>query len=74
MNRIAFGQLPFAAKIAVGIAFYGGFWFFEDRVIDCYGIWKYLPYYKKGDFCAWDAAAIVVIALSIWWASHRGGA
>ena len=36
---------------------------FEEVVIDRLGWWRYLPCYRKGLFCEWDAGAIVVIAV-----------
>ena len=36
---------------------------FEEVVIDRLGWGRYLPCYRPGLFCEWDAGAIVVIAL-----------
>ena len=60
-------------KFAVGLTFFNSFVLFEEFVVDRYGLWQYLPFYRVGDFCLWDATAIAVIAVGIWWAGRRLG-
>jgi hypothetical protein len=36
---------------------------FEETVVDRHGLWRYMPYYRVGLFCAWDAAALTVTLL-----------
>ena len=72
MQTLAFKQLPLAVKIAVGVVFYNAWWSIEEFVIDRHGLWKYMPYYKVANPCAWDLVVAVVISLAIWRASARG--
>ena len=72
MGTLAFRQLPLAVKIAVWVVFNNAWWSIEEFVIDRYGIWKYMPYYKVANACVWDLAVGVVTALAIWRASVRG--
>jgi len=71
MRTFEFKQLPLAVKIAVGIAFLEAWVSIEQLVIDRYGLWKYMPYYKVTDPCVWDLAVAVIISLAIWSASTR---
>ena len=72
MRTLEFKQLPLSVKIAVGIAFLEAWVSIEQLVIDRYGLWKYMPYYKVTDACVWDLAVAVIISLTIWRASTRG--
>jgi hypothetical protein len=71
METLTFRQLPLAVKIAVGVVFLNAWVSIEQLVIDRYGIWKYMPYYKVTDPCVWDLAVAVVISVTIWRASTR---
>jgi hypothetical protein len=70
MNRFHFSQLPLAARVAVGLAFYDTWWCLEEFVIDRHGIWKYLPGYVVGDPCIWDLLVAGTIVVFIWRASR----
>ena len=71
MGTLAFRQLPLAVKIAVGVVFLNAWVLIEQLVIDRYGLWKYMPYYKVTDPCVWDLAVAVIIFVTIWRASMR---
>ena len=72
METLRFKQLPLVVKIAVGLVFLNAWVLIEQLVIDRYGIWKYMPYYKVTDPCVWDLAVATIIAITIWRAStHR---
>lgn len=55
--------------IAVGLTFYNSFVLFEELIIDRFGYSQYLPCYVVGQFCEWDAAAILLIGggLFLWY-------
>ena len=36
---------------------------FEETVVDRHGLWRYMPYYRVGLFCVWDAAVLAVTLL-----------
>lgn len=69
MDGIAFKQLPMIVKIAMWLVFNNAWWSIEEFVIDRRGLWKYMPYYKVANGCAWDLAVGVIVALAIWRAS-----
>lgn len=62
MDRPVFSHQPTFVKIAVGLTVYNAFVFFEELIVDGYGIWQYLPFYKLGKLCIWDVAALAAIA------------
>ena len=36
---------------------------FEETVVDRHGFWRYMPFYRVGLFCVWDAAVLAVTLL-----------
>jgi len=36
---------------------------FEETVVDRHGLWRYMPFYRVGLFCARDAAVLAVTLL-----------
>ncbi len=68
MSRKPELQLPFIAKIAVVATFFNSWVLFEETIVDRFGLWQYLPYYRFGLFCAWDVAALLLIILGVWFA------
>ena len=60
-TRRRFAQEPTFLKIAVAVTFYNAFVFFEELVVDRYGLWRYLPLYKVGKLCLWDLGALLAI-------------
>jgi len=73
MGTLSFGQLPPIAKVAVGIAFYDAWWSIEEFVIDRYGLWRYMPYYRVSDACVWDLAVALLILAGLWRLARRRG-
>jgi len=66
MGTLPFARLPTIAKVAVGVAFYDAWVSIEEFVIDRYGLWRYLPYYRVGAGCAWDLAVAILISVGLW--------
>jgi len=66
METLSFAQLPTIAKVAVGVAFYDAWVSVEEFVIDRYGIWRYLPFYRVGAGCVWDLAVALFISVGLW--------
>ena len=50
-------------RIAIAMTFLNSWVIFEETVVDRSGLWRYMPYYRVGLFCAWDAAVFTVILL-----------
>jgi hypothetical protein len=55
--------LPLIAKIAIAMTFINTWVIFEETVVDRHGLWRYMPYYRVGLFCVWDAAVLAVTVL-----------
>jgi hypothetical protein len=55
--------LPLIAKIAIATMFLNTWVIFEETIVDRYGLWRYMPYYRVGLFCVWDAAVFAVTLL-----------
>ncbi len=55
--------LPLIAKIAIAVTFINTWVIFEETVVDRHGLWRYMPFYRVGLFCVWDAAALAVTLL-----------
>jgi hypothetical protein len=66
METVSFRQLPLIVRVAVGIALYGAWTSLEGLVIDRYGLWHYMPYYRVGDPCVWDLAVALLIVFALW--------
>ena len=63
MKKSTTPPLPLIAKIAIAITFINSWVIFEETVVDRHGLWRYMPYYRVGLFCAWDAAVLAVTLL-----------
>src|SRR5438477_10705418 len=55
--------LPLITKIAIAVTFINTWVIFEETVVDRHGLWRYMPFYRVGLFCAWDAAVFAVTLL-----------
>src|SRR5438270_10173526 len=55
--------LPLIAKIAIAVTFINTWVIFEETVVDRHGLWRYMPFYRVGLFCVWDAAVFAVTLL-----------
>src|SRR5881628_1599542 len=58
MKKSTTSPLPLIAKIAIAMTFLNAWVIFEETVVDRHGLWRYMPYYRVGLFCVWDAAAL----------------
>src|SRR2546429_3258508 len=56
-------HLPLIAKIAIAMTFINTWVIFEETIVDRHGLWRYMPYYRVGLFCVWDAAVLAVTLL-----------
>ena len=63
MNKSTTPPLPLIAKIAIAITFLNMWVIFEETVVDRHGLWRYMPFYRVGLFCVWDAAVLAVTLL-----------
>ena len=71
MNTPQHPRLPLIVKVAVALTFFNSWVLFEETVIDRHGLWRFLPFYHVGLFCAWDVLALAVIIAAVAWAFLR---
>jgi len=69
--------LPLIAKIAIAVTSVNTWIIFEETVVARPGLWRYMPYYRVGLFCAWDvsvlAVTLLLLLVSIVPLRRRGG-
>jgi hypothetical protein len=53
--------LRLVVKIAIALTALNTWVIFEETVVDRHGLWRYMPLYRVGLFCAWDALVLTVI-------------
>ena len=63
MKRSTTLPLPLIAKIAIAMTFLNTWVIFEETIVDRHGLWRYMPFYRVGLFCAWDAAVFAITLL-----------
>jgi hypothetical protein len=63
MNTSTTSRLPLIAKIAIAMTFINSWVIFEETVVDRHGLWRYMPFYRVGLFCVWDAAVLTITLL-----------
>lgn len=63
MRKSTTRRLPVIAKIAIAMTFINAWIIFEETIVDRHGLWRYMPYYRVGLFCVWDAAVFAVTLL-----------
>lgn len=61
MQTIHFGSLPALAKFGIGAGILFIWTVFEHEVIERFGIYQYMPFYRVGGICAWDVMAMIAI-------------
>ena len=61
-------ELPGILKFAVWLTFFNTWVLFEETVVDRYGLWEYMPYYRVGRLCSWDIGAMALLGFGVW---HR---
>src|SRR5213596_2227082 len=63
MKKATTPPLPLIAKIAIAMTFINTWVIFEETIVDRHGLWRYMPYYRVGLLCVWDAAVFAVTLL-----------
>jgi hypothetical protein len=57
---------PGIVRFAVWLTFFNTWVLFEETVVDRYGLWEYMPYYRVGRLCSWDIGAMVLLGFIVW--------
>jgi hypothetical protein len=65
-DKIPFRSLPLFVQFASFLCLLLGWVLIEELVIDRYGLSRFLPLYRVGAFCVYDA--IVISGLIVAWA------
>jgi hypothetical protein len=65
-------QMPGIVRFAIWLTFFNTWVLFEETVVDRYGLWAYLPYYRVGKLCSWDIGAMVLLGFVVWRFFRRG--
>jgi hypothetical protein len=63
MKKSIARRLPLIGKIAIAMTFINAWVIFEETIVDRHGLWLYMPYYRVGLFCVWDAAMFAITLL-----------
>jgi hypothetical protein len=74
MERSSFRELPRVVQIAVGLAIGLTWVFIEEHIVEPFGLYKYMPFYKVGDFCVYDFTVGLIIVGYIWYFSRARSA
>ena len=70
MRDLHFYDLPLVVRVTSAVSIVLAWVTFEELVIDRNHLDRFLPYYRVGQFCSYDAVALLLVA--IWWAlAHR---
>ena len=56
-------RFPLIAKIGIAMTFINAWVIFEETIVDRHGLWRYMPHYRVGLFCVWDAAVLAITLL-----------
>ena len=57
---------PSIVRFAVWLTFFNTWVLFEETVVDRYGLWEYMPYYRVGMLCSWDIGAMALLGFAVW--------
>jgi hypothetical protein len=57
---------PGIVRFAVWLSFFNTWVLFEETVVDRYGLWEYMPYYRVGRLCSWDIGAMALLGFLVW--------
>jgi hypothetical protein len=63
MKKSTTPPLSLIGKIAIAMTFINTWVIFEETIVDRHGLWRYMPYYRVGLFCAWDVSVLAVTLL-----------
>lgn len=58
-------KMPRLVKFAIWLTFFNTWVLFEETVVDRYGLWEYMPYYRVGKLCSWDIGAMAFLGFIV---------
>lgn len=65
-KKTEIASIPGIFKIGLWLTFFNTWVLFEETIVDRYGLWAYLPYYRLGKLCAWDIGAAILLGVLVW--------
>lgn len=70
MSKLTFRDMPLIVRLTSAASVLVAWVLFEQIVIEPFGIYRYMPLYRYGKFCTYDAAAVLLVAI-YWLVAHR---
>jgi len=70
MQSIPFGARPLSVRLMTGAAIMLAWVFVEEHIIEPFRLYNYMPLYRVGDFCTYDAGALLLV-IGFWFWAHR---
>ena len=61
-----YASTPKIIRFAVWLTFFNTWVLFEETVVDRYGLWEYMPYYRVGRLCSWDIGAMGLLGFLVY--------
>jgi hypothetical protein len=71
MPTTRFADQPPAVKFGLALTLGNSFVLFEELVIDRNGLDRLLPLYRVGELCTYDALALALTLLGVYWLPGR---
>src|SRR5215510_7127476 len=69
MSTLRFRELPLIVRVASAASILAAWVLFEQIVIEPFGIYRYMPLYRYGKFCTYDAIAVLLV-VTYWMKAH----
>lgn len=70
MQSIPFRALPLSVRLMTAAAMLLAWVFAEEHLIEPFRLYDYMPLYRVGGFCTYDAAALLLV-MAFWFWAHR---
>ena len=71
MSRLGFHRMPWIVVLVSGITLFNSWVLFAELVVDRYGLWRFLPLYRRGDLCLYEPLVAVMIAAGLYGLTRR---
>lgn len=65
MRNAQGAAIPTWGKLTLGLTILNSWVLFEETIVDRTGLSRYMPFYRVGRFCAWDAGAMILVVLGL---------
>lgn len=72
MQRLKFRDLPLVAKISIALTGLIAWTRIEELVIEPYRLYVWMPFYRVGNFCVYDAVVCALILVTYLYLDRAG--